>query len=196
MTIEIKHKIVNVATHKKYETIKQENVVEGPKPSLARAKVLGGKIYRLKSGTMEHALYVTIADILYDGKKYPFEIFFNTKDPVHSMWTNALTLLISSLFRQHIEAGLNIRPILKNLSQVYDSYGGYWQEHEGKRKFMNSIVAEIADCIQQHMSSCINENDKEVKKIEPAECPNCKENSYIESSGCMICTSCGYSTCG
>ncbi len=184
--IEINKKILSVSVAPKIVEEQPQLKLEPVK----RGKVLNSKVYRLKHGA-EHALYVTIADISYNGKIYPYEIFFNTKDPVHGMWTSALTLLISSLFRQHLETGLNINPILENLYQVYDPLGGYWQNKGDKRTFMNSIVSEIADCIKEH----INGGTKEEQQLRE-KCPKCGEPSIVKIEGCDTCLSCNYSKCG
>ena len=191
--IEIGQKIVSQRIKQEKEEQKV-STASRPRPSLVRGKVLPAEVYRIKANN-EHALYVTIADIAYEGKRFPYEIFLNTKESSHKIWADSLTLLISALFRQHIESGLNLNHILSNLSQVYDPMGGYWVEMEGgKRKYMNSIVSEVGHCIGEHLKKLYKEEDySQSIKIR---CPSCGEKTYILQDGCFVCLSCGHSKCG
>ena len=46
--------------------------------TLARPGVLPAKVYKIVPG--EHAFYITIADVVEDGRRRPYEIFIATKD--------------------------------------------------------------------------------------------------------------------
>ncbi|NQD97132.1 NrdJb, partial [Pseudomonas sp. CrR25] len=69
---------------------------EAPPPvqmdeTLQRPETLFGVTYKIKSPLFEHALYVTINDILLNAgtrheQRRPFEIFINSKGMEHFQW--------------------------------------------------------------------------------------------------------------
>ena len=72
---------------------------------LERPEVLIGSTYKIKTPVSDHAMYVTINDIvLNEGTEYeqrrPFEIFINSKNLDHFQWIVALTRIISAVFRK------------------------------------------------------------------------------------------------
>jgi hypothetical protein len=72
---------------------------------LERPDVLIGSTYKIKTPVSDHAMYVTINDImLNEGTEHehrrPFEIFINTKNLDHFQWIVALTRIISAVFRK------------------------------------------------------------------------------------------------
>ncbi|HYP65373.1 MAG TPA: hypothetical protein VEQ14_03445, partial [Steroidobacteraceae bacterium] len=72
---------------------------------LERPEVLIGSTYKIKTPISDHAMYVTINDIvLNEGTEYeqrrPFEIFINSKNLDHFQWIVALTRIISAVFRK------------------------------------------------------------------------------------------------
>src|SRR5437762_14362804 len=72
---------------------------------LERPEVLVGSTYKIKTPISDHAMYVTINDIvLNEGTEFeqrrPFEIFINSKNLDHFQWTVALTRIISAVFRK------------------------------------------------------------------------------------------------
>ena len=97
------------------------DIVYMAKP-LERDPVLSGATYKLKWPNSDHALYVTINDIVQDGRKRPFEIFINSKNLEHYAWTVALTRMISAVFRR----GGDITFVVEELKAVFDPRGGQW----------------------------------------------------------------------
>src|SRR3990167_2495685 len=105
MTIKINEKITG------YEVVKEEpkhaaesNVVHMHE-KLERPEMLLGSTYKIKTPLTEHALYVTINDIVLNPdtpheKRRPFEIFINSKNMDHFQWVVALTRVISAVFRK------------------------------------------------------------------------------------------------
>ena len=82
----------------KAEVIQMHEKVERP-------DTLIGATYKIKSPLFEHALYVTINDIvLNEDTEYevrrPFEIFINSKSMDHFQWIVALTRIMSAVFRK------------------------------------------------------------------------------------------------
>ena len=108
---------------------------------LERPEVLIGSTYKIKTPVSDHAMYLTINDImLNEGTEHehrrPFEIFINSKNLDHFQWIVALTRIISAVFRK----GGDVVFLTEELKAVFDPRGGYWQPGG---KFMPSIVAEI-----------------------------------------------------
>src|SRR4029078_8406467 len=84
--------------HPKAEVIQMHEQLERPE------RLIGGT-YKIKSPLFEHALYVTINDmVLNEGTEYerrrPFEIFINSKSMDHFQWIVALTRIISAVLRK------------------------------------------------------------------------------------------------
>ncbi len=118
---------------------------------LQRPEVLVGQTYKIKTPLSEHALYVTINDVILNQgtdheQRRPFEIFINSKNMDHFQWIVALTRIISAVFRK----GGDCTFLVEELHSVFDPKGGYFKK--GGR-FMPSLVAEIGDCIEQHLKS-------------------------------------------
>lgn len=143
-----------------YEVVKNEDDPEGEQESeepelehvhenIQRPESLEGKTYKIKTPLNEHALYVTINDIvLNQGTKHesrrPLEVFINSKDMEQFQWIVALTRIISAVFRK----GGDCEFLAGELRSVFDPRGGYFKR--GGR-YMPSLVAEIGDVIETHM---------------------------------------------
>src|ERR1700730_6265304 len=67
---------------------------------LSRPEALPGQTYKISWPESEHALYITLNDIVQDGRRRPFEVFINSKNMEHYAWTVALTRMISAVFRR------------------------------------------------------------------------------------------------
>jgi hypothetical protein len=119
--------------------------------SLERPETLVGSTYKIKSPLFEHALYVTVNDIVLNaGTKHemrrPFELFINSKNMDHFQWIVALTRILSAVFRK----GGDVTFIVEELKAVFDPRGGYFK---AGGVYMPSIVAEIGAVVEQHMKS-------------------------------------------
>ena len=118
---------------------------------LERPEILVGSTYKVKSPLFEHALYVTINDIvLNQGTEHesrrPFEIFINSKNMDHFQWIVALTRIMSAVFRK----GGDVTFLVEEMKAVFDPRGGYFK---AGGVYMPSIVAEIGAVIEEHMKS-------------------------------------------
>ena len=118
---------------------------------LERPEVLIGSTYKIKTPVSDHAMYVTINDIvLNEGTEHeqrrPFEIFINSKNLDHFQWIVALTRIISAVFRK----GGDVTFLVEELKAVFDPRGGYWQSGG---KFMPSIIAELGYVIEKHLQT-------------------------------------------
>ena len=213
----------------------QENeVIEGVEGSasnviqmhekLERPEMLIGSTYKIKTPLSEHALYVTINDIVLNPetpyeKRRPFEIFINSKNMDHFQWIVALTRIISAVFRKGGDATF----LVEELRSVFDPQGGYFKRGG---KYTPSLVAEIGDAIEAHMKiiGMILEDDlddHQQKLVDdkrqeyetrnqpdsedslttgfPAEarlCGKCQTKAVVLIDGCMTCLNCGDSKCG
>ena len=67
---------------------------------LSRPESLPGQTYKIKWPDGDHAMYITINDVIQDGRRRPFEIFINSKNMEHYAWTVGLTRMISAVFRR------------------------------------------------------------------------------------------------
>ena len=153
MAFKIDSKIVDYAVVKPEEPVK---AAEAPAPAyvemhekLKRPEHLEGSTYKIKTPTSEHAIYVTINDVVLNpGSDHeirrPFEIFINSKNMEHYQWISALTLIISAVFRK----GGDCTFLVEELNSVFDPKGGYMKR--GGR-WMPSLVAEIGDVLERHL---------------------------------------------
>jgi len=134
------------------------DVIEVPKAEVIqmhekveRPDTLVGATYKIKSPLFEHALYVTINDIVLNAGtehelRRPFEVFINSKNMDHFQWIVALTRIMSAVFRK----GGDVTFLVEELKAVFDPRGGYFK---AGGVYMPSIVAELGAIIEQHLKS-------------------------------------------
>jgi ribonucleoside-diphosphate reductase alpha chain len=165
---------------------------------LDRPEALPGQTYKLRWPESDHAIYITINDIVQDGRRRPFEVFINSKNMEHYAWTVGLTRMISAVFRR----GGDVAFVVEELKAVFDPRGGAWLEG----KYVPSLLAAIGDVIEQHMITIGFMGQPEKAEVTlrkvvnlPGQrlptCPKCSQPSLIRQEGCDLCTSCGYSKC-
>jgi len=239
MTIKIQRKIVG------YEVVKEEDAAAKPETQAGggerqSAKIirmtervarpegmesLEGSTYKIKTPLVDHAMYVTINDILLNAgteheQRRPFEIFINSKNMDHFQWIVALTRLMSAVFRK----GGDVTFLAEELQAVFDPRGGYFKPGG---KFMPSIIAEIGAVIEHHLQKIglmekeeLSEQQQlllDQKRAEaeasaneaaadanadagyPASatlCNKCHTKAVVIMDNCATCLSCGYSKCG
>ena len=190
---------------------------------LERPEMLIGSTYKVKTPNTDHAMYITINDIILNQgteyeKRRPFEIFINSKNLDHYQWIVALTRIISAVFRK----GGDVAFLVEELKAVFDPRGGSWRQGV----FVPSIVAELGIIVERHLISIgllseskLDETQKKIleKKREEFEesnkqqdaflgennltsgkqlCVKCNTTSVVMMDGCMTCLSCGDSKCG
>ena len=127
---------------------REDNVIRMHE-KLERPEMLVGSTYKVKTPVSDHAMYVTINDIvLNEGtpheQRRPFEIFINSKNLDHYQWIVALTRIMSAVFRK----GGDVTFLVDELKAVFDPRGGYWQPGG---KFMPSIIAELGHIVEKHL---------------------------------------------
>lgn len=226
MAIKIEKKIVGYQVKTNQET---EQAPSTPKvvpiemnETVKRPDFLLGSTYKIKPPVSEHALYITINDIILNEDtdhetRRPYEVFINSKSMEHYQWVIALTRVISAVFRK----GGDITFMIEELSSVYDPNGGYYKKGG---VYMPSLVAEISSVIEKHMKAIglieteeLSDHTKQIlaeKKAQfeqktseaPAEdnpfpanaslCQKCHNKSVIVMDGCKTCLNCGDSKCG
>lgn len=165
---------VKITKIKGYSVLKPEDKAAAPAPAAAapataeppvrqsaeviqmheqieRPEVLVGSTYKIKSPLFEHALYVTINDIVLNQgtaheSRRPFEIFINSKNMDHFQWVVAITRIMSAVFRK----GGDVTFLVEELKAVFDPRGGYFK---AGGVYMPSIVAEIGAVVEDHMKT-------------------------------------------
>ena len=239
MTIRIQGKIVG------YEVVREEEEAAARKETQPatedrqRAKIirmtervarpegmeaLEGSTYKIKTPLDDHAMYVTINDIVLNAgteheQRRPFEIFINSKNMDHFQWIVALTRLMSAVFRK----GGDVTFLAEELQAVFDPRGGYFKPGG---KFMPSIIADIGAVIEHHLqkigllekeelseqqqlilsqkrAEAVAASEKKTESAADADYPasatlcfKCHTKAVIIMDNCATCLSCGYSKCG
>ncbi|MCY4607897.1 MAG: adenosylcobalamin-dependent ribonucleoside-diphosphate reductase [bacterium] len=172
---------------------------------LDRPEVLPGQTYKLRWPESDHAIYLTVNDVVRDARRCPFEVFINSKNMEHYAWTLGLTRMISAVFRR----GGDVSFVVEELKAVFDPRGGSWMNG----RYVPSLLAAIGEVLETHMKrigfiaaddgpALSGGSDAKVVAISaggggraPAGCPKCSQPSLIHQEGCAMCTSCGYSKC-
>ncbi|MFT3761371.1 MAG: NrdJb [Pseudoxanthomonas sp.] len=118
---------------------------------IERPDVLIGSTYKIKSPLVEHAMYVTINDIVLNAGtehelRRPFEVFINSKSMDHFQWIVALTRIMSAVFRK----GGDVTFLVEEMKAVFDPRGGYFK---AGGVYMPSLVAELGAIVEEHLKS-------------------------------------------
>ena len=230
MTHKIESNIIGYEVVKKEPEAKpadkpaESNVIQMHE-KVQRPDMLLGSTYKIKTPLSEHALYITINDIiLNEGTDHelrrPFEVFINSKNMDHFQWIVALTRIMSAVFRK----GGDVTFLVEELRSVFDPSGGYFKKGG---KFMPSLVAEIGDVVESHLKMIgmiqvekISEHQQKILDEKRAQfeqgganqnevvnetsafpagsalCNKCNTKAMIKMDGCMTCLNCGESKCG
>ncbi len=175
---------------------------------LSRPEALPGQTYKLRWPDSEHALYITLNDIVQDGRRRPFEVFINSKNMEHYAWTVALTRMISAVFRR----GGDVSFVVEEMKAVFDPRGGAWMDGRyvpslaGRdrrrdraphgRDRLSAAPAYRTAGSPPRSSTCRQPIARASALPRRAQCPKCGEAALIRSEGCDQCTSCDYSKCG
>jgi len=167
---------------------------------LDRPQALEGATYKLKWPDSEHAIYITLNDIVVNGRRRPFEVFINSKNMEHFAWTVALTRMISAVFRR----GGDVSFVVEELKAVFDPRGGAWMEG----RYIPSILAAIGGVIERHMVEIgfiggeglglkADPHDPVGGMMAPRgkACSSCGSYEMRMIEGCMTCANCGFSKC-
>ena len=234
MAIKIAKKIVSYNVVSEEDKAKAARVVEAAAlpqkiadvvqlgEPLSRPDKLVGNTYKIKTPATEHALYITINDVVMNEgtpqeHRRPFEIFINSKNMDHFQWIVALTRVMSAVFRK----GGDITFLLEELHSVFDPSGGYFKK--GGR-YIPSLVAEIGIVLEQHLEEIgmlkkpgLDEHQKKLIEEKRAEymakragdpvneagfpkgallCNKCHTKAAIIMDNCLTCLNCGESKCG
>ncbi len=182
---------------------------------LDRPEALAGATYKVQWPESDHALYITVNDVIQDGRRRPFEVFINSKNTEHFAWSVALTRMISAVFRR----GGDVSFVVEELKAVFDPRGGQWV----KGRYVPSLLAAIGEVLEEHMIAIgfmktpgsleedniakpqvVNltagqdspETPERAADNRFCQCPRCGQASLIHQEGCDTCTSCTYSKCG
>ncbi|MBD2836871.1 NrdJb [Pseudomonas sp. JM0905a] len=228
MTIKIEKKIrgfslVDLEQEKARKAAEEAAAVVQMDETLQRPETLVGATYKIKSPLFEHALYVTINDIVLNPdtafeQRRPFEIFINSKGMEHFQWIVALTRIMSAVFRK----GGDCTFLVEELKAVFDPRGGYLKRGG---VYMPSLVAEIGAVLERHLIAiglmegqkldeeqrlylaekrAAYEASQGITTAEPGEgfppgaqlCGKCNTQAVVQMDGCATCLNCGHSKCG
>jgi len=234
MAVKIEKKITGYALVNEQE--KKDNALKAEETKALNAKIvqlgepldrpekITGSTYKVKTPVTEHALYITINDVVMNEgtpqeHRRPFEIFINSKNMDHFQWIVALTRVMSAVFRK----GGDVTFLVEELKSVFDPSGGYFKKGG---KFVPSLVAEIGEVVEQHLQEIgmlkkagLDEHQQKLvaeKKAEYLEksaktggetndegfpkgaslCKKCNVKASIIMDGCLTCLNCGESKCG
>ena len=226
MSIKIDKKIVSYSVVDKTDEQKDEKkeiaaeVVQIGEP-LARPDKITGSTYKVKTPVTEHALYITINDVIMNEgtdqeHRRPFEIFVNSKNMEHFQWIVGLTRVMSAVFRK----GGDLTFLIEELESVFDPNGGYYKKGG---KYVPSLVAELGQVLEEHLKNIgmlkvtepeehqqqlIDDKKEEYLKKNPDKlddsgfpkdaqlCNKCQTKAAIMMDGCLTCLNCGESKCG
>ena len=226
MSIKIEKKIVSYSVVDKTDEHKDEKkeipaeVVQIGEP-LARPDKITGSTYKVKTPVTEHALYITINDVIMNEgtdqeHRRPFEIFVNSKNMEHFQWIVGLTRVMSAVFRK----GGDLTFLIEELESVFDPNGGYYKKGG---KYVPSLVAELGQVLEKHLKNIgmlkatepeehqqqlIDDKKAEYLKKNPDKlddsgfpkdaqlCNKCQTKAAIMMDGCLTCLNCGESKCG
>jgi hypothetical protein len=234
MTIKIEKKITGYSVVTPEDRVKAEEAAQAVAAAKAEVVQLGeplsrpdklvGNTYKIKTPVTEHALYITINDVvMHEGTEQehrrPFEIFINSKNMEHFQWIVALTRVMSAVFRK----GGDITFLVEELHSVFDPNGGYFKKGG---KYVPSLVAEIGEVLEQHLQEIgmLKKSGPDAhqqkliaeKRAEYMEkhvqtggetnaegfppgaqlCNKCHTKAAIIMDGCLTCLNCGESKCG
>ncbi len=174
---------------------------------LDRPEALAGRTYKVRWPESDHALYITLNDVVQDERVRPFEVLINSRDTEHYAWTVALTRMISAVFRR----GGDVSFVVEELKAVFDPRGGQWMGG----KYVPSLLAAIGQVIENHMIAIGfitppgHELEEELATPQVVnlgyqeensdrrfrQCPKCGQAGLIRQENCDYCTSCAYSKC-
>jgi ribonucleoside-diphosphate reductase alpha chain len=164
---------------------------------MSRPDALPGQTYKLKWPESDHAIYITVNDVIQDGRRRPFEVFINSKNMDHYAWTVGLTRMISAVFRR----GGDVSFVVEELQAVFDPRGGAWM---GGR-YVPSLLAAIGDVIERHMiaigfllpapAASAPRQRLGATASGVGQCPRCGQAGLIRQEGCVQCLNCDYSKC-
>jgi ribonucleoside-diphosphate reductase alpha chain len=172
---------------------------------LDRPESLPGRTYKLRWPDSDHAIYVTVNDIIQEGhggdqRRRPFEVFINSKNMEHYAWTVALTRMISAVFRR----GGDVSFVVEELKAVFDPRGGQWMNG----RYVPSLLAAIGEVIERHMveigflpadraAPALEHQEQAVNAgpVPTRQCPKCGQAALVRQDNCDVCLGCGYSRC-
>jgi len=202
------------------EANKEQKLTVNLTEKTQRPEMLVGSTYKIKPPVSDHALYITINDILLnqgsdEEVRRPFEVFVNSKNMEFYSWIVALTRVISAVFRK----GGDCTFLVEELKAVFDPKGGYYQRGTGI--FMPSVVADIGHVIETHLKTLDMLPKSEIDTHQQAylkqkqqaaateeenhhlnfpatasSCKKCHQKSVVLLDGCSTCLNCGDSKCG
>lgn len=201
--------------HRDYRNMNTK--IEVMQESTPRPEMLLGTTYKIKTPNSEHAIYLTINDIILNEgtdkeERRPYEVFLNSKNIDNFQWVSALTRVMSAVFRK----GGDVCFLIDELKSIFDPRGGYFKKGG---TYMPSVVAELGWCLERHLvklgmlvQDTLDDHQREYLKAKRKEwedkmqdqtfpeqaflCQKCNTKATILMDGCATCLNCGESKCG
>ena len=184
------HKGESISRAQAEAELAEDNVIHMHE-RIERPEVLIGSTYKIKSPLVEHAMYVTINDIVLNAGtehelRRPFEVFINSKSMEHFQWIVALTRIMSAVFRK----GGDVTFLVEEMKAVFDPKGGYFK---AGGVYMPSLVAKLGMIVEDHLKSIGMLHDPEMSEHQRALIAEkrrayeqrSKKNSEISTAGEM-----------
>ena len=206
--------VLSTGATTKSKEVKADAIVQVADEPIERPDIISGRTYKTKLPTSKHALYITINDmVMPNGRRKPFEIFLNTKDPSKVEWMMGLTRMISAVFRRIDDPTF----IVDELKVIHSTETGHFSAK--RKKFVPSLIAEIGEIIKDHLEYIgmiepetpmeLYADELGDVNAQPANktngngavrlklCPDCGQHSVTFQEGCKKCISpgCGFSRC-
>ena len=165
------------------ETVEAESAADNViqmHEKIERPEVLIGSTYKIKSPLVEHAMYVTINDIVLNAgtdheQRRPFEVFINSKSMEHFQWIVALPRIMSAVFRK----GGDVTFLVEEMKAVFDPKGGYFK---AGGVYMPSLVAELGFIVEEHLKTIGLLRDPEMSEHQRALIAE-KRRAYEQQNG-------------
>ena len=225
MAVKINKKIVGYSVLDKDQAIEEKaqpaEIFQLGDP-LSRPDQITGSTYKVKTPVTEHALYITINDVLMNEgteqeHRRPFEIFVNSKNMEHFQWIVGLTRVMSAVFRK----GGDITFLVEELGVYLIQMVATIKKVVG---MFQALVAELGQVVEQHLinigmlkqqkpdehqQNLIDEKKasfvKKIRMVLDSDtgfpngsqlCKKCNVKASIMMDGCLTCLNCGESKCG
>ena len=146
---------------------------------LKRPEMLSGSTFTINTGF--GPLFVTINN--YDEK--PFEVLCNIGKSGAS--ENAKAEACGRLISLALRCGISLQHIIQQISGIV---GGTAQHTE------YGLVTSIPDGIAKILANKVLKVTKNYKNIGMRRCPDCDSNNLHYEGACLICSTCGWKSCG
>jgi ribonucleoside-diphosphate reductase alpha chain len=172
------------------ETVKEDAGLNTPKideeGEFERPKIMSGKTIKLRM--IKGSLYVTI-----NSNSHPKEVFINLGK--HGSEANADSEAIGRLISLYLQSGGSVENVIKSLKGI-QAGGASWDDGIQLLSIPDAIAKALGMLTETMPTNRKEQHDaNEEVNARPETCPECHEESLVESGGCKTCYQCGFSQC-